>query len=171
MGKHRRRKISKAERFVLSVKKVIAFLLSHVGLCVLVVAYTILGALIFRAVEGPPEVEIQHMVTKKRRSAVDIMWHTTYVYNVLDPPVWVETVESQMEEFRHLLLYVIRRGYDGIDNIDNSQFTLAGAYLYSLTVITTIGEKYCPSYMENQNYEVLENVLILNNFINRNDLH
>lgn len=80
------------------------------------------------------------MVNRKRRTVIDILWHTTYVYNILDPPVWIETVESQTEEFKQLLLFTIRRGYDGIDNIDNSQFTLAGAYLYSLTVVTTIGK-------------------------------
>jgi len=140
MAKRRRHKIPKAERFILGVKKVIAFLLSHVGLCFLVVAYTLLGAVIFRAIEGPLEVEIQRSVSRKRRSVVDTLWHTTYVYNVLDRPVWLASVDQQMDEFKQLLLHVIRRGYDGIDSYDNSQFTLAGAYLYSLTVVTTIGE-------------------------------
>uniref|UniRef100_A0A915L731 Uncharacterized protein n=1 Tax=Romanomermis culicivorax TaxID=13658 RepID=A0A915L731_ROMCU len=84
------------------------------------------------------QVEIQHLVTNNRRRAVDAMWDATLVHNVLEPRAWRRKVYRESDDFREILLYAIRRGYDGIDHIDNSQFTLAGAYLYSLTVITTI---------------------------------
>uniref|UniRef100_A0A915L6U7 Uncharacterized protein n=1 Tax=Romanomermis culicivorax TaxID=13658 RepID=A0A915L6U7_ROMCU len=58
----RRRRLTKVERLVLGFKLVIAFLLSHVGLCILVIAYTIFGALIFQVVEGPFEVNFKKHV-------------------------------------------------------------------------------------------------------------
>lgn len=40
-----------------------------------------------------------------------------------------------------LLIFIHRNGYDGSDDKDYSkQWSFSGAFLYSLTVITTIGE-------------------------------
>lgn len=47
-----------------------------------VIGYALLGAVVFRAVEGPHEKFIQGDVSNSRRKAVDIAWnvklHTTY---------------------------------------------------------------------------------------------
>ncbi|VDM20680.1 unnamed protein product [Wuchereria bancrofti] len=80
---HRR---SKVTRVINLIKRIIAFFFSHVGLCALVIGYALLGAVVFRAVEGP---------------------HETFI---------------QGQEY-------------GL----SAQWTFTGAFLYSLTVITTIG--------------------------------
>lgn len=37
----------------------------------------------------------------------------------------------------------IRKGYDGKEYGKQAQWTFTGAFLYSLTVITTIGKAFC----------------------------
>ena len=68
MGRRHRR--SKVTRVVNLVKRIVAFFLSHVGLCGLVIGYALLGAVVFRAVEGPFESFIQREVTNARSHSV-----------------------------------------------------------------------------------------------------
>lgn len=131
-----RRRRSKVQRVVIAIKKFIAFLFSHVGLCAIVIAYTMLGAVVFQAVEGPPEVETRKSQKDSRMKAVDFMWDATYEHNILEPNLWLDKVKSSVYEYKQTLLSTIRRGYDAKD----AQWTFSGAFLYSLTVITTIGK-------------------------------
>nr|CDQ00160.1 BMA-TWK-48, isoform a [Brugia malayi] len=74
---HRR---SKVTRVINLIKRIIAFFFSHVGLCALVIGYALLGAVVFRAVEGPHETFIQGQVTTARQKAVNIAWNATFRY-------------------------------------------------------------------------------------------
>jgi hypothetical protein len=47
------------------------FLFSHIGLCSLMVAYAILGGFIFRAIEGPFEIETKIKVISERQKTRD----------------------------------------------------------------------------------------------------
>ncbi|VDN55166.1 unnamed protein product [Dracunculus medinensis] len=134
---HHRR--SKVTRVVNLVKRIIAFFFSHVGLCALVVGYALLGAVVFRAVEGPHETFIQSEVTTARQKAVNIAWNATFRVNKLDRNKWERTVHSQVKNFQHKCIWAIKRGYDGKEYGLSAQWTFTGAFLYSLTVITTIG--------------------------------
>ncbi|XP_035829631.1 uncharacterized protein LOC118479107, partial [Aplysia californica] len=51
-------------------KKFVAFLFSHIGLCSLVVAYTIMGGFIFRALEEGAESSVRGAVTIRREQIV-----------------------------------------------------------------------------------------------------
>ena len=66
-------------------KRCAAFLLSTVGLSVLTVAYTIIGGLIFSAVESPNERHVQSGVKDSLRWHVTSLWEVTSEFNVLHP--------------------------------------------------------------------------------------
>jgi len=47
----------------------------------------------------------------------------------------------ELQEYQQLIVTAIQDGYDGTDNVNSTQkWSFSGAFLYSLTVITTIGE-------------------------------
>ena len=68
------------------------------------------------------------------------IWNTTYRINRLNELVWKATVRNEVEYFQSTLMQAIRLGYDGKEYGVVSQWTFTGAFLFSLTVITTIGE-------------------------------
>lgn len=45
----------------------------------------------------------------------------------------------QVKKFQKKCMWAIRKGYDGKEFGVSAQWTFTGAFLYSLTVITTIG--------------------------------
>ncbi|MCP9259375.1 Protein CBR-TWK-48 [Dirofilaria immitis] len=133
---HRRPKVT---RVINLIKRIIAFFFSHVGLCALVIGYALLGAVVFRAVEGPHETFIQSQVTMARQKAVNVAWNATFRVNKLDREKWERTVHTQVRRFQRKCMWAIKRGYDGKEYGLSAQWTFTGAFLYSLTVITTIG--------------------------------
>uniref|UniRef100_A0AC35TZF4 Ion channel n=1 Tax=Rhabditophanes sp. KR3021 TaxID=114890 RepID=A0AC35TZF4_9BILA len=137
MGRRHRR--SKVKSVVNFVKRIIAFFFSHVGLCALVVGYALLGAVVFRAVEGPHEQYVQSEMQLSRQNAVNIAWNATFRVNRLNKQQWQGIVFAQVRKFRKKSLWAIRKGYDGKEYGVSAQWTFTGAFLYSLTVITTIG--------------------------------
>lgn len=137
-GGSRRRRRTKVERLKNLVRKAIAFLFSHVGLCALVVTYALLGSLSFRAVEFGHEREIQQLVAAARQDAVENMWASAYRLSLLFEGNLTAELSAETFLFRTRVLRAIRKGYDGKG--DEPHWTFPGAFLYSLTVITTIGE-------------------------------
>ncbi|XP_077532235.1 potassium channel subfamily K member 18-like [Haemaphysalis longicornis] len=116
-------------------------LVSQVGLCLLVVAYAIVGALIFRAIEADKEVRQRQRVSLLRRRYLRDMWAVTERLNVLHDEEWMDAVGAKLKEFEdHVVLAVRNDGYDGKDVEEEAlQWSFSGALLYSITVITTIG--------------------------------
>jgi hypothetical protein len=54
---------------------------------------------------------------------------------------WRKNVSMELQEYQQLIVTAIQDGYDGTDNVNSTQkWSFSGAFLYSLTVITTIGE-------------------------------
>ncbi|VDK80363.1 unnamed protein product [Litomosoides sigmodontis] len=116
-----------------------------------VIGYALLGAVVFRAVERPHEAFIQSQVTTARQKAVNIAWNATFRHseynsrneqlrvNKLDRAQWERTVHAQVRQFQRKCMWAIKRGYDGSEYGLSAQWTFTGAFLYSLTVITTIG--------------------------------
>lgn len=60
------------------------------------VGYALLGAVVFRAVEGPHEMFIQSEVTNARHLAVNIAWNATFRINKLDRTQWEQMVFLQV---------------------------------------------------------------------------
>ncbi|KAJ8312849.1 hypothetical protein KUTeg_010222 [Tegillarca granosa] len=124
-------------------KKFVAFLFSHIGLTSCVVAYSILGGFIFRALESPYELLQRENVEKIRKSKIDSLWNITYVYNILYPINWTVETDKVLREFQKEIYKATKeRGWDGGEEKEGgfkSQWSFAGSLLYSITVITTIG--------------------------------
>lgn len=116
-------------------------LVSQVGLCLLVVAYAIVGALIFRAIEADKEVRQRQRVSQLRRRYLRDMWAVTERLNVFHDEQWMEEMGVWLKEFEDEVVLAVRNdGYDGKDAVEGAlQWSFSGALLYSITVITTIG--------------------------------
>lgn len=114
------------------------FLFSHVGLCVLVVGYSIMGAFAFRALEAPYEEKKASQVNTLRQETVRKLWEITDKFNVLYKDNWTHMVAQEVRIFQTELIAAVKDGYDGKEGA-SQQWSLSGAFLYSLTVITTIG--------------------------------
>lgn len=116
-----------------------AFLFSHVGLCALVVGYSVAGAFAFRALEAPFEEQKASQVGALRQETVKRLWEITDKLNVLYKDNWTDLVEAEVRRFQKDLILAVKEGYDGKEG-RGQQWSFSGAFLYSLTVITTIGE-------------------------------
>ena len=64
-------------------KKTMTFFFSNIGLCALVVAYSILGGFIFQELEAKNELLKKHSVINRRRYYVTKLWNMTLEYNIL----------------------------------------------------------------------------------------
>nr|XP_037268533.1 uncharacterized protein LOC119159785 [Rhipicephalus microplus] len=121
-------------------RKFAAFLFSHVGLCALVVGYSVLGAFAFRALEGPYEVRKASQVRALREQTVSRLWEVTAELNVLYKDNWTFAVNEHIRDFQLRLVAAVKDGYDGKESGREQQWSFSGAFLYSLTVITTIAD-------------------------------
>jgi len=66
-------------------KRLLAFLLSTAGLSILTVVYSVLGGLLFAAVEGPYEAKVESNVRESLDRHVSQLWNMTAHVNVLHP--------------------------------------------------------------------------------------
>ncbi|CAO1434326.1 unnamed protein product [Diamesa hyperborea] len=133
----RRQKPPFAERAKDHCRKFTAFMFSNVGIIFLVVLYTIAGAFMFMAIEGGVAMERKANAEKARNETANNLWDIYCCkYNGLDKEFFMEAVEKEMLKYQ---LAVVERQRKGIVEDGEQQWSFSGAFLYSLTVITTIG--------------------------------
>lgn len=121
----------------------IAFLFSNVGIVCLVVGYTIAGAFLFTHIEGRDHLNITGDIVKSRNVTATTLWRLSSKENVLPEKIWKAKVRTVLEGYQNTVVTAIKNGYDGVEG--NKKWSFAGAFLYSLTVITTIGYgNICP---------------------------
>ena len=120
----------------------ISFLASTVGLTCLLVAYTLLGGALFVGLEAQHERLVKTAVMTTRDQYVRQLWDITEQLNVLHPDNWSTLAEQVLERYAEDVYVATKmQGWDGRQEDDDSdqQWSFAGALLYSITVVTTIG--------------------------------
>lgn len=142
-GRRRKRKRKPwDERIADWTRALIAFLFSNVGIVCLVVGYTIAGAFLFTHIEGRTSLDVAGNVIKLRNLTAATLWELTSKENVFSEKLWKAKVKDILENYQKKVVSAIKNGYDGVEE---NKWTFAGAFLYSLTVITTIGYgNICP---------------------------
>ncbi|KAH9501843.1 hypothetical protein DERF_012654 [Dermatophagoides farinae] len=91
--------------------KFFAFIFSHIGLGCLVLAYTIIGAFLFRHFEEPNIIERNRLIERIRNETVDRLWIETYKLNVLYKENWTTMATKEIEQFQRTLIDSFKDGY------------------------------------------------------------
>ncbi|CAF4886270.1 unnamed protein product [Pieris macdunnoughi] len=135
MARRRRRLASRVRGYV---RGFLAFLFSNVGVVVLVIAYTIAGAFMFQAIEGASEMERVSNMTRERDNTAQYLWqNVTLTLNLFNETALKERISIELLHYQRKIVVAVRRGWDG--GISSRQWSFSSAFLYSMTVITTIG--------------------------------
>ena len=133
------------------MKKFLVFLLSYVGLTMIVVAYSIMGGVVFVALESPNEESVNHKVIKLREKHLKnlsdalktVDFNDSERLNDSKKEVWEIHANKVMLQFQSDIYELVsQEGWSGDDvnkNKTDLKWTFAGGLLYSVTVITTIG--------------------------------
>jgi len=84
------------------------------------------------------------LLRQVRQWHLDRLWTMTAQLNVLDEQNWTAMADNLLGNLtREVFLATTNKGYDGSsDDSSAPRWTFAGALLYSVTVITTIGNHY-----------------------------
>lgn len=103
--------------------------------------YTIAGAFVFQKIEGTSHRDITRSVLRNRNDTAKLLWNITLTHNNFNETAFKDVVGAEMEGYQKTFVQAVRKGYHGDNSTeeDSYQWRFAGAFLYSLTVITTIG--------------------------------
>ncbi|XP_058120556.1 potassium channel subfamily K member 10-like [Anopheles ziemanni] len=132
---------------------------SAFGVLVLVLAYTALGSVLFVTLEGETEdgdmIETSVAASKPyprhdlvsaemRLKTVDRLWSITEDLNILYKENWTRLAAQEVLHFQDTILRAVRASRtQQVTNVQQHvrpyKWTYASAFLYSLTLITTIG--------------------------------
>ena len=129
-------------------KKVLKFLFSHIGLCGMVVAYSVAGGFIFEHLEKLNEktecLKAQEKYGPVENKTKNTLWEIASRNSANDVVYIMGEFEKVLQKYRK---NVLELGYDGKNcklmgetGGPGYQWNFPGALLFSVTVITTIGE-------------------------------
>ncbi|XP_071532188.1 uncharacterized protein [Panulirus ornatus] len=135
--------------FVRSVKLVITFIFSHVGLCAFVAAYTVAGAFLFRQLEQKHIEAHYDPVLHRNNCFMDLYTITEKAggrlnsrdwQEILESTIWQEDVKHRLMRFEQLLVTAVQdQVYDLGQDEQKDRWSVIGSLFYCVTVITTIG--------------------------------
>lgn len=137
-------------------------LFSTTGLCFLVVVYANLGATLFQYLESSNKLDdnsttiheqllkeltrqtrrlrIEQVIVNRRHHIVQQLWNVTQHKNVLYPDEWKAETGKQLELFEDVLVQAVQHLKYRASTGTSVEWSFSGSLLYSVTVITTIGE-------------------------------
>ncbi|XP_075157341.1 potassium channel, subfamily K, member 16 [Haematobia irritans] len=132
--------------------------ISATGVLILVLLYTAMGSIIFVTLEGElddttaletavaaskPYPRNELATADIRSRTVDRLWSITEDLNILYKENWTRLAAQEVQHFQDTLLRTVRQSkvhQTGVPmNPPSHKWTYASAFLYSLTLITTIG--------------------------------
>ena len=145
---NRKRRLNRCLNYI---KVFLTHLFSTTGLCLLVVAYSFLGAVIFKYLETKYEVIQRNNVQKERNDCAQEIVNYTLYLNVFYPNRLNEEILEKLKRFEDKIIKAVKE--DGYGGETMEQWTFSGALLYSVTVITTIGKYYNYCILINFNFE------------------
>ncbi|XP_042214138.1 TWiK family of potassium channels protein 7-like [Homarus americanus] len=148
--------------------RLVSILCSNMGVCALVLLYTVVGAFIFTTIEGGGDMAIQldplhgrpapprdsavmesmrQHAQGLRNETVEHLWTITESLNILYRDNWTRVAEQELLRFSEKLLIRLYEEQLPPNPAPTTahasyQWTFAGSFLYSLTVITTIEARY-----------------------------
>lgn len=106
------------------------------------VGYTIAGAFIFTHVESKHIMEVDYDVIRLRKLTVSKFWNMTMEMNPFIEHQYRDRITSELYVYQKRMVEYIIKGYDGSEYSYSAKWGFAGSFLYSLTVITTIGKSF-----------------------------
>ena len=130
-------------------KKVLKFAFSHIGLCGMVIAYSVAGGFIFQHLEKTNEkqecVKAMEKYIPLQNNTMYRLWEIASTFRTDDDQTYaLLEFEKQLKKYRDDVLAL---GYDGTnctamgeDDGPGYSWSFPGALLFSVTVITTIGK-------------------------------
>ncbi len=141
----RERRRRQRQKCVNCFKQMAAFLFSHIGLAAMVVAYSIMGGFLFKALEAPYEVRVKHEIIKNKEKMIQQIQQMAGLLcsESINQGNFTQLVRGIFLSFQaNVTMAVKDQGWDGKDEHDESnlQWSFAGALLYAVTVTTTIGK-------------------------------
>ncbi|XP_037918281.1 potassium channel subfamily K member 15 [Hermetia illucens] len=132
----RRQKPPFAQRAKDQCRKFTAFMFSNVGIIMLVVIYTIAGSFMFIAIEGKEAMVRTEKSNKEKNLLALKLWNISCcVSNVFNESSYRNLVDREILAFQRKIVKQAQKGSGSGEN----PWSFPGAFLYSLTVITTIG--------------------------------
>lgn len=138
LSRRRRKRLSSC------AKSAATFLFSHVGLAALVIGYSIMGGILFQAIEAPNESKEKLRIRSFKEgkiAEIKQLADLLCVRGISDENFtdFVRVIQLQFQQ--QVTLAVKNNGWDGKDETDEAttQWSFAGSLLYAVTVITTIG--------------------------------
>merc|ERR1712002_671586 len=134
LNEKRERRRRQRQKCLNCVKSIVAFLFSHIGLAAMVVAYSIVGGFLFKALEAPEEVKIKHKIVNLKKAQVEEIWKLSanlQIHNV-NKTNFTGSIRKIFDDFQQQLYVAVKEnGWDGVDATEESQlqWSFAGALL------------------------------------------
>ncbi|KAF5303268.1 hypothetical protein FQA39_LY10007 [Lamprigera yunnana] len=132
---------STCNRLVCYSWKTITFLISHITLITVVVAYCLGGAKMFESLESEHEIQVKNNISSIRHNITNHLWNLTkYKLYYLKREQFINITKSYLRDFEVAIFSAMSKdGWDGNERLNETQWTFEGALFYSIIVITTIG--------------------------------
>uniref|UniRef100_A0A6A7G720 Two pore potassium channel protein sup-9-like n=3 Tax=Hirondellea gigas TaxID=1518452 RepID=A0A6A7G720_9CRUS len=119
-------------------RKFISLLCTQVGVGGLLVAYAIIGAFAFIAVEGEMGIGTANITVEIHNKTVVNLWSHTKRHNVLNKTLWRNDVDKTLLIFQNrVVTAIIKESYDDLSPLEI--WTFPAALMYCLSVFTMIG--------------------------------